>query len=274
MTYSTNNAEVLKQTSRALDVFEQLESIIEKLVGLAESDDLSKPGQVELNIHIERLRGVVSILDSEENLAPIFTQVTANGNKSRIERLGIAGDIIKLYYRDGLSHNAILSKYNNEISNKTLTRFLRMYEALSPQEKSKVYNQSKDSIFDTQNQLEKLLTMINVQLGRLAYTNDAKQQENHRGYIAELRQLVKLASDFRKDVQEDLERRQFQKDMSYIMLNVCTLEQREQIMNILRKYQLGGMESITMDLHMARTENGVIDVEESITETSLLPAPD
>jgi hypothetical protein len=109
--------------------------------------------------------------------------------------------------------------------------------------------------------------MINTQLVRLQYSNDPKQQENHRGYVAELRQLLKLAADFRKDIASMLQEQQFKQDVSAILLTVMEPQQREEALNLLRKYQSSGLTSVTLDVHIAESKGELAPMPRAVDST-------
>lgn len=244
------NSLALEQTRRALDIFEQLETVLTNLEDYKNSLVLDPKDLAEFDVHLARLKAVIAIVEDTDTPLNFSTLTT---KRTKIERLGLAKDVINAYYKEGKTLQEIQDQYQDVLSSGAVATFIKTYNKYSPKEQAEAYR-SKDSVFDTREQLERLLTMINTQLVRLQYSNDPKQQENHRGYVAELRQLLKLAADFRKDIAAMLQEQQFKQDVSTILLSVLEPHQREAALDLLRKYQSGGLASVTLDVHIAESK--------------------
>lgn len=242
----------IELSNKALDIFEQLEAIVNNLEGF--SRELPAAKSKELEVYIERIKALIVVLDENTALPGVcsaLTNVSTSLRKlTKVERLGISADILRLFYKEGKSVQEISEIFGDSVHPATIRRFLSIYENYSNKEKIKAQTNG-ESVFNTQNQLERLLTMINTQLGRLAYSNDPKVQENHKGYLSELRQVIKLASDFQKEIFNMLQTKQFQEDVRHILVNLMTGAQREEAIQILDKYRQTGFAPSSVEVHNA-----------------------
>lgn len=132
-----------------------------------------------------RLEALVTILDSDSTTLKMHTanKLGKISAESKIQRLGIAGEVIRLRTR-GESVQTIASKFG--VSKDSIRRFLRHYDSLVPSERVKI---QKKSVFDTTERLEELMVMIIRQINRLEGTNDDVAVK----YVGELRQTLQLA---------------------------------------------------------------------------------
>jgi ribosomal protein S15P/S13E len=225
----------LREAEQAASIYERLEQIEDHLNSLAEEQkDLGL--RQELNIISTKIKALLPLFDQTALLPLLANQLNVTGFQSKIERLGLSKEIIRLSTESKMTPANIsthLETKGIKIGAITIRNFLRLYENSTYAEKIKA---KTNSVFNTADQLESLLTLINTQLGKLSFSIDPKQQENHRAYVGELRQVVKLAADLQLNVHKQIEQTKFQADIRYILLNVCTAEQRSIVIEQLKAY--------------------------------------
>lgn len=135
---------------------------------------------------IAELKQLIEIFEDSFNPLELADKANLSGFtfKSKIYQLGIAAEIIKLR-EAGTSMRGIAASFN--ISDTAVRRFLKHYDSLSAVAKAKI---KTNSVMNTTDRLEDLMTMILRQLHRLEGVND----DVHVKYIGELRQTLGLAA--------------------------------------------------------------------------------
>lgn len=257
----------LISAQKALDIFEQFDSLVLDLEGFCR--DLTGITKEELLIHITKLKGILTILENSDTLPDITSQLISYNQKSKIERLGIGKNILHARFVQNRTIEEIKQQYEGQVSLSHISRFLGIYEKANARDKAKMFNPVDDSVFSTEKQLEKLLVTINVQLSRLTYANDPKQQEVHKGYVGELRQLLKLASDFKSQMKQDSEQKAFQQNVSKILLTVCTDRQREIVADMLRSFMGASFDGASVESHIVKFSKGVAEARQGAEEQEM-----
>lgn len=225
----------LEQANQAAGIYEQLEQIGQTVAAIAQSTTDFGAAQ-ELRVVEAKLAAVLPLFNQDELLPLLASQLKAPLTQNKVQRLGLSKEVVRMSTNLRLTPkeiSAALTDQGIEIGHNAIITFLTQYENSSYAEKIKA---KTSSIFDTPEQLERLLTIINTQLGRLSNAIDPKQQENHKGYVAELRQSLKLAADLQMSVHKQMEQARFQADIREILVNICTAEQRDLVIKHLEKY--------------------------------------
>lgn len=225
----------LEQANQTAGIYEQLEQIEQTVAAIAHSTTDVGAAQ-ELQIVKAKLAAVLPLFDQDELLPLLASQLKVPLTQNKVQRLGLSKEVVRMSIQLRLTPkeiSAALTDQGVEIGYNAISSFLTQYENSSYAEKIKA---KTSSIFDTPEQLERLLTIINTQLGRLSNAVDPKQQENHRGYVAELRQSLKLAADLQMSVHKQMEQARFQADIREILVNICTPEQRDLVIRHLERY--------------------------------------
>jgi hypothetical protein len=226
---------VLEQANQAAGIYEQLEQIIQTIEAISQSTTDVGAAQ-ELQIVEAKLTAVLPLFNQDELLPLLASQLKAPLTQNKVQRMGLSKEVIRMSVQLRLTPKEISTSFEDkgiDIGPHAITTFLTAYENSTYAEKIKA---KTSSIFDTPEQLERLLTIINTQLGRLSNAVDPKQQENHRGYVSELRQSLKLAADLQMSVHKQMEQARFQADIREILLNICTADQRDLVIKHLERY--------------------------------------
>lgn len=225
----------LATSHQAASMYEQLERI-GKLIGDCSEATSDPATAIELKLVDTKLKALLTLFDDEQSLPVLAAQLTAKSTSSKIERLGLSKEVIRLATTGRMPITEIQAHFKLQgidLDVHTIAKFIKAYEASSYAEKIRAKSKS---IFDTSDQLENLLCIINTQLSKLNFAIDPKQQDNHRAYVGELRQLIKLAADLQRNVHQAMEQVKFQADVRYILLSICTGEQRALALERLRQY--------------------------------------
>lgn len=219
---------------RQASIYQELESVLKALCSLKQI--LDSEAAKELEISIERLKATLILFDKDSLLPAVAGQLEIYAARGTIERLGLSTEVLSLAASNKMSAKDIATRFKErgiEVSESSVRTFLDRYDKSSYADKVRLRT---TSVFDSGNQLEKLLALINAQLARLNYATDPKQQEVHARYVSELRQTIKLAADLQIKLNETLERRRFQDAVKTAILSVCTVEQRERILQLLKDF--------------------------------------
>jgi len=225
----------ITHSGTASSIYEQLESTTNLIESIA-SATTDRGAATELSLVTTKLKALLVLFDEEDLLPVLASQLSIKTTKSKVERLGLSKEVIRLATQSKLSAPQIAEHFAGQgidLVPTTILRFLKAYESSTYAEKVR---SKSTSVFDTSEQLERLLSIVNTQLSKLAYSIDPKQQENHKGYVGELRQLIKLAADLQRSVQAQIEQSKFQSDIRYILLSVCTPDQQRMVLDRLRQY--------------------------------------
>lgn len=206
------NTEALEKANQALAIIEQFETICDQLDELTETVALKdKASVVAIAARARALLKVIDESDSEAVLALVnedtkLSQLTT----SKIEKLGISGELIRMRLENKMPIETIARKYH--LSNETVMRFLKIYDRSTPLEKAKIRSRS---IMDYINNWEEIGAMIYRMLHRLE--NDP---EHHVKYLAELRQLTKDIEKFqsRHTAQQQIE--QIKATLTEILIDI------------------------------------------------------
>lgn len=208
-----DNQAIVKANS-SLGFYEQLDLVVSNLQSFSRTLNTSYSN--ELNVHIERLVGLVHLMDEEGYEPQVTTSDLTKGSK--VERLGLSGEVVRLKEIHKLSNQEIADKLN--IGSDTVSRFLRFYEKARPSDKAKY---QRSSIFDSTQQYEEIASMVYRQIARLE--NDPEQ---HVKYIGELRQVIKAAQEWMKQANQMQKIEEIKQIITDILLDIAP-EQRERV---------------------------------------------
>jgi transcriptional regulator with XRE-family HTH domain len=179
----------LDRANAALSLVEQIEILIRDvhLFAQALSDQHERS---ECESFSGRLKTLYQMLNNDGEL--LFDVTGTNRSlkeayPTKIERLGLSKEIIRLREENRLSIADIANKYG--LSNLTVSKFLQTYDSAKPIDKVKM---KSTSIFSITEQIESLAAGIYRQMSRLEGSND----EVHVKYVAELRQTIAMADKY------------------------------------------------------------------------------
>jgi predicted RNA-binding protein YlxR (DUF448 family) len=238
------DSQLLNATNNAASIYERLVEVETTLLSISQvSSDLET--REELAVVCAKLSTILPLFDQAELLPLLSSQLSTKGIQSKVERLGLSKEVVRLSTEMKFGSVKIceqLAAQGVTLSPATIASFLRAYENSSYAEKIRTKNAS---IFNTTDQLESLLTIISTQLGKLSFSADPKQQENHRGYVSELRQAIKLAADLQQSVFKQMQETIFRQQVQDILINVCNDEQREEVLHRLQLLSATNVSSST-----------------------------
>lgn len=168
-----------------IEQFQQIERDIKELVVV-----VPRTYRADLKLIEAKVNGLLQVLDvGEEQIFQTITSAKTEGvTRSKIERLRIGGEIIRLRNEVKLSYKAIADRF--EIHEHTVSAFCKAYDQATPTEQARI---KRTSIFDSHNQYEELGAMIYRCLARLEQDGEL---ETHVKYIGELRQTLKQAEQW------------------------------------------------------------------------------
>jgi hypothetical protein len=217
-----------------MGIYEQISDVSKDLSDL--KPFLAKEHAIELEAAIVKLQAALHLFNNNEVLPAVIGELEVFSTRTSVERLGIGKEVVEMAARKKLkppeiSH--ILEQRGFAVTAAAVKIFLDKYQKLTYAEKVKI---KSDSVFNTSNQLEKLLTIINAQLGRLQYSTDAKQQEVHSKYVSELRQTLKLAADLQLKIGELAARQKFEEAVKEIIFGICSPEQQKEVLQSLKDF--------------------------------------
>ena len=171
----------------------------------------------EYNKVLEELDILIDIIDSENTPVELVKGKKLSGllKRNKIERLGIAGEVVKLRRQDNCSMSEIAEMFN--LSHKTVSRFFKYYDSLVPSQKSK-YN--RKSIFELTERLEELQTMILSQIYRLQGVKDDIAVK----YVGELRQSLELAMKVAEKINDSKQMRREYEEFKQTIFDILKKE--------------------------------------------------
>lgn len=174
------NSDHLTKANSALAIIEQVEIICEHLKELEGVVPLRDKAEVaSIAARAEALLKVLNQQDNEVlNLVRENNSITTLG-ASKIEKLGIGSEIIRLRAEAKMSYQDIAKRF--QLSVATVTAFCKLYDKSEPLEKAKV---KSTNIMDFERTWEDIGAMIYRMLAKLEH-----DPEHHVKYISELRQL-------------------------------------------------------------------------------------
>ena len=154
--------------------------------------DLPKEYQVEAEVYLTKLQGIYNSLDDPENeiaSAVINTTTIKEHANSKIKRLNLGKDIIRLYEEQGLSVNDIATRCG--LSRSTIKRFIQVYYQAAPTERNRI---TKTNVFDLENNMQNLYANLLRQAAR--YDNDGEVSAK---FLSEQRQLLGFVERYLKE---------------------------------------------------------------------------
>lgn len=187
--YSFNiDIDALEKTNKAMALIEQLQLISEQLKDLEKTAPVPVKAEVTaISARAEALFNAVNETDSEEALQQIGEGLKlSNIAKSKIDKLGISSEIIRLRSEAKMSYSDIAKRFS--LNESTVSNYCKLYDKSRPIEQAKAKTRS---IMDYANTWEDLGAMIYRMLAKLE--NDP---EHHVKYISELRQLSVVIEKF------------------------------------------------------------------------------
>lgn len=196
---------------KALNLWEYMQSLLEGLEDYIET--LPASHKEEGQHHLKSFQQLADLLDTDTTFTPLHGSIAFP--TSKIERLGIGGEIVRL--RTRMTLQELADKFN--LTAPTVSRFLKRYDKMKASEKSQV---RRHSVFDIFDRLEELSAMIYRQLAALE-----NQPETHVKYIAELRQTLDLAARLAKELYTIRKYEQFKSAVVEVLLSELPERRRE-----------------------------------------------
>jgi AcrR family transcriptional regulator len=207
----------------ALAIIEQFELLLQNLKSF--SQELSSSHRLELNVHIETLKSLIEILDTSDTPFVNLKDSKPDGFRSIVERLKIAGELIRLRGEPGTKTKDLAEMFG--ISEGTIIRFFRYYDSCKPSQQIKY---QRISIFDTTQQLEQLAVTIQRNMARLEGHNDDVNVK----YVAEMRQVIIAAAQLAEKMSNYEQYVQFKAAVESILLEELP-HKRTEILNKIGK---------------------------------------
>lgn len=239
---SQKDTDIVKETTKedfneVLSLVEQFIEVKERLEELKERTSKNIKDDLELIIH--DYNSLLEVIDSETSPIELVQTRNLSGQlrKNKIERLGIAGELIRLR-KEGSSIKRLSEQFS--ISRTTISRFFRYYDSLYPSQKSKY---QRKSIFEVTERLEELQTLILRNLHRLEGTRDEVAVK----WGAELRQTLELAVKVAEKINDEKQRRreyeEFKETVREILVNELNEDQRVRVLEKLKSITPNSTES-------------------------------
>lgn len=220
----TQESKIIESTTASIGVIEALSNICLELEHIKDST-INAMQKESIGNCVSQLNNIINVLDEEANPITLNSYISL-GFKSVIERLGIAGEVIKLR-KQGITVNKIAEMF--DITQTTIMRFFKYYDYLKPVEKLK-YHES--SVMNTTERLEELMNMILRRLHALEGIDD----ELHVKYIGELRQTFSLAAQVAEKIVTYQRYQQFTEDV-WDILKTELPDRRAEIMAKIKQQQ-------------------------------------
>ncbi len=181
------NTDHLSKANSALAVIEQVEIIcthLDDLEGIVPLQHKAQVGSVAARAHAL----LKALNENDEDLLNLVREnnsITTLGS-SKIEKLGIGAEIIRLRTEAKMSYQEIAKRF--QLSQATVSAFCKLYDKSEPLEKAKVRS---SNIMDFERTWEDIGAMIYRMLAKLEH-----DPEHHVKYISELRQLSAIIEKF------------------------------------------------------------------------------
>lgn len=183
--------QALEHASQALGVLEQLSITLRDIEDTVKT--IPATYRVSFDPILERWRLLMEVLEQDDELVPelVKGRKLSDVASSKIERLKIGKEIIRLREVDGLTYSEIADRMLVDAS--TVSKFCKFYDSQKPAVRSRY---QRTSIFDTSQNFENLGAMIYRSLANLENVDP----ENHVKYISELRQTIGAAQKWMEQV--------------------------------------------------------------------------
>lgn len=231
---TTVNASAIEGTERVLALIEQLETLCTDL------DDLEEvlPIRYKTNIRAIKARSVAILKvvdgDSTETDEEVYKALKernslTNATKSKIERLGLQEQVIRLR-QSGKTYKEIADQLG--IGDRLVSRFCNIYDSLSPKEQVKTRSRS---IMDFVGHWEEMGALIYRMLAKLE-----GDPENHVKYMSELRQLLKGVEQFQSRYSAQQEVQQIKE----IIQDILIQELPEKRLAIMQRFREAGVNKL------------------------------
>lgn len=226
---TTVNASVIEGTERVLGLIEQLETLYQDLTSLEEAIPIKF--KMELSLIKERAHTILKIVDEDSDNDAVFEAIKeraslTNATKSKIERLGLQEQVIRLRH-SGKTYKEIGEQLG--VGAQIVRRFCSIYDKLSPKEQIKTRSRS---IMDFVGHWEEMGSLIYRMLAKLE-----GDPENHVKYVSELRQLLKSVEQFQSRYSAQQEIQQI-KD---IIQEILVQELPEKRLAIMQRFRQAGV---------------------------------
>lgn len=236
---SDKSIEAEERALKALSFLEQLETWIRDYKPFKES--LPPEYRFEADVFEAKIKGLYEMLaNGDEGAEDVIGQAKKLSDlaPSKIQRMGIAKQLIKLRQEQKFSIKDLAARFN--ISTNTISAFFKSYDNAKPEEKRNI---AKNSIYNIQENMENLHAHVLRAIARHELDGDINAKN-----LAEYRQLIQLAS---KQMQEFNNARKFERlavTIEEILLRHCTKESQDLIIAEFQQLGLGGfIESTTVD---------------------------
>lgn len=150
--------------------------------------------QAELEASIARSKAIYAMVNEGEEFEIVAERaVLANQAGSKIERLGIGKEILRLKAENRLSNADIAERFN--VSASLVGQFLRAYEKAKPAEQARM---RRTSIFDTYEQWERLGVKLDALFARV----ETQDYQISVQVLGEMRKTIESADKFMQRISE------------------------------------------------------------------------
>jgi transposase-like protein len=155
-------------------------------------ETLNKENKAEAEVYLAKLKALQAALcDSDTNLSKALNENQDFSSKypSKIKRLGIAGDMVKLVKDKGYSYEAVARQYG--VSRESVSKFFQVYDASAPAARDKI---TKNNVYDIEKNMQNIHAMLLRQLARFEADGDISVK-----FIGEYTKLLSMAERQQKE---------------------------------------------------------------------------
>lgn len=211
---------------------EQLEFITHSLEAIKNDAPLTL--HAELEAVITRSRAVYAMVNDSEVEFNIVAERRnlATQSLSKIERLGLGKEIVRLRLENRLNIKEIAEKFS--LSTATISQFLKVYDQAKPDEQAKM---RRTSIFDTGEQYERL----GVKLDLLFAQVQSSDQQVSVQVLGEMRKTIESAERFMTKYSE----REKMERVLLIIQEILQTELPERRVEVMKRFAALGLKGAT-----------------------------
>lgn len=229
---TTVNATAIEGTERVIALIEQIETLCTDLRELETAVPIKYKNDV--SAVKERARAILKLIDEDTQDTEVYQAIKersslTNATKSKIERLGLQEQVIRLRH-SGKTYKEIGEQLG--VSSHLVSRFCNIYDTLSPKEQIKTRSRS---IMDFVGHWEEMGALIYRMLAKLE-----GDPENHVKYISELRQLLKGVEQFQSRYSAQQEIQQIKDVIQEILIQ----ELPEKRLLIMQRFREAGVNKL------------------------------
>ena len=177
----------LERAQSAMAFIEQIEFIIYSLEALKANSPVNL--HAEIDAIVSRSRAIyVMVNDSEVEFDIVAERRNLSTQSlSKIERLGIGKEIVRLRLENRVSLKEIAEKFS--LSTATVSQFLKVYDQAKPDEQVRM---RRTSIFDTSEQYERLGVKLDILYAKVI----GSDQQVSVQVLGEMRKTIESAERF------------------------------------------------------------------------------